>query len=65
MNTNITTEFFNVIIEESASVSVYLLNGIKLQGVIESFDDEAIILKGSSPQLIYRHAISSIVPNLK
>jgi host factor-I protein len=59
MNTNITTEFFNVIIEESASVSVYLLNGIKLQGVIESFDDEAIILKGSSPQLIYRHAISS------
>ena len=41
------------------------MNGIKLQGLIESYDEESIILKGNSPQLIFMHAISSIVPNYK
>jgi host factor-I protein len=41
------------------------MNGIKLQGFIESFDEESIVLKGNTPQLIFMHAISSIVPNYK
>jgi len=65
MTNKIRSEFFNEIISKSINVSVYLLNGIKLQGLIESYDEESIILKGNSPQLIFMHAISSIVPNYK
>jgi len=61
----ISNEFFDTLVINSVNVSVYLMNGIKLQGLIESFDDESIILKGNSPQLIFIHAISSIVPNYK
>ena len=65
MTNKIRSEFFNDIITNSINVSVYLMNGIKLQGLIESYDEESIILKGNSPQLIFMHAISSIVPNYK
>ncbi|MDA0670583.1 MAG: RNA chaperone Hfq [Proteobacteria bacterium] len=65
MTNKIRSEFFNEIISKSINVSVYLMNGIKLQGLIESYDEESIILKGNSPQLIFMHAISSIVPNYK
>ncbi|MFM1865748.1 MAG: RNA chaperone Hfq [Methylophilaceae bacterium] len=65
MTNKIRSEFFNEIITNSINVSVYLMNGIKLQGLIESYDEESIILKGNSPQLIFMHAISSIVPNYK
>ncbi len=65
MAKKISTEFFDSLVINSVNVSVYLMNGIKLQGLIESFDDESIVLKGNSPQLIFIHAISSIVPNYK
>ena len=65
MTNKIRSEFFNEIISKSINVSVYLMNGIKLQGLIESYDEETIILKANSPQLIFMHAISSIVPNYK
>ena len=65
MTNKIRSEFFNEIITNSINVSVYLMNCIKLQGLIESYDEESIILKGNSPQLIFMHAISSIVPNYK
>ena len=65
MTNKIRSEFFNEIISKSINVSVYLMNGIKLQGLIECYDEESIILKGNSPQLIFMHAISSIVPNYK
>ena len=65
MTNKIRSEFFNEIITNSINVSVYLMNGIKLQGLIESYDEESIILKGNSPQRIFMHAISSIVPNYK
>jgi host factor-I protein len=64
-NKNIRTNFFEELISSSTNVSVYLMNGIKLQGFIESFDEESIVLKGNTPQLIFMHAISSIVPNYK
>ncbi|MDA9221621.1 RNA chaperone Hfq [Methylophilaceae bacterium] len=65
MAKKISTEFFDTLVINSVNVSVYLMNGIKLQGLIESFDDESIVLKSNSPQLIFIHAISSIVPNYK
>jgi host factor-I protein len=43
-------------------VSVYLVNGIKLQGQIESFDQFVILLKNSVSQMVYKHAISTVVP---
>ena len=54
--------FLNKVIEENISVSIYLLNGIKLQGKVESFDQFVIVLKNTVNQMIYKHAISTIVP---
>ncbi len=55
-------EFLNQLRKEHVSVSIYLMNGIKLQGLIESFDQYAILLKNTVSQLVYKHAISTIVP---
>ena len=57
--------FLNKLIEENSSVSIYLLNGIKLQGNIHSCDQFVIVLNGQAPQLIYKHSISTIVPTKK
>ena len=65
MAKKISAEFFETLVSNSVNVSVYLMNGIKIKGLIDSFDEESIILKGNSPQLIFIHAISSIVPNYK
>ncbi|MDU5804815.1 MAG: RNA chaperone Hfq [Haemophilus parainfluenzae] len=43
-------------------VSIYLVNGIKLQGQIESFDQFVILLKNTVNQMVYKHAISTVVP---
>jgi host factor-I protein len=43
-------------------VSIYLVNGIKLQGQIESFDQFVILLKNTVSQMVYKHAISTVVP---
>ena len=55
-------KFLNQLRKEHVSVSIYLMNGIKLQGLIESFDQYAILLKNTVSQLVYKHAISTIVP---
>lgn len=57
--------FLSRLSEEKIPVSIYLLNGIKLQGSIDSFDQYVVVLSGSTPQLIYKHAISTIVPTQK
>ena len=54
--------FLNVLRREKITVSVFLVNGIKLQGLIESFDQYVILLKSNVVQLVYKHAISTIVP---
>ena len=54
--------FLNALRLEGVPVSIFLINGIKLQGTIESFDRFAVLLKNSVSQMIYKHAISSIVP---
>ena len=55
--------FLNILRKERVPVSIYLVNGIKLQGQIESFDQFVVLLKNSVSQMIYKHAISTIVPS--
>lgn len=55
--------FLNALRKERVPVSVYLVNGIKLQGQIESFDQFVVLLRNSVSQLVYKHAISTIVPS--
>lgn len=54
--------FLNTLRKERIPVSIYLVNGIKLQGQVESFDQFVVLLKNSVSQLVYKHAISTIVP---
>ena len=54
--------FLNALRKERIPVSIYLVNGIKLQGQVESFDQFVVLLKNSVSQLVYKHAISTIVP---
>lgn len=54
--------FLNVLRKERIPVSIYLVNGIKLQGQVESFDQFVVLLKNSVSQMIYKHAISTVVP---
>ncbi|MGS9159762.1 RNA chaperone Hfq, partial [Salmonella enterica subsp. enterica serovar Infantis] len=48
---------------ERVPFSIYLVNGIKLQGQIESFYQFVILLKNTVSQIVYKHAISTVVPS--
>ena len=54
--------FLNALRTEHIPVSIYLVNGIKLQGQIDSFDQYVILLKNTVTQMVYKHAISTVVP---
>jgi host factor-I protein len=54
--------FLNALRKERVPVSIFLVNGIKLQGQIDSFDQFVILLKNSVSQMVYKHAISTVVP---
>lgn len=54
--------FLNALRKEKVPVSIYLVNGIKLQGQIESFDQFVLLLRNTVSQMVYKHAISTIVP---
>ncbi|OUU78923.1 MAG: RNA chaperone Hfq [Gammaproteobacteria bacterium TMED78] len=54
--------FLNELRKNSIQVSIYLVNGIKLEGKIESFDQFVILLRNNINQIVYKHAISTVVP---
>lgn len=54
--------YLNKLRKDKIPVVVYLTNGIRLRGIIKGFDNFVVLLKGSNPQLIYKHAISTILP---
>ncbi|MGI9246315.1 MAG: RNA chaperone Hfq [Steroidobacteraceae bacterium] len=54
--------FLNALRKERIPVSIYLVNGIKLQGQIDSFDQFVVLLRNSVSQMVYKHAISTVVP---
>jgi host factor-I protein len=54
--------FLNQLQKEAINVSVFLVNGIKLHGIIDSYDDQVLMLKNTITQMVYKHAISTVVP---
>jgi host factor-I protein len=60
---NLQDLFLNLLRKEHVPVSMFLVNGIKLQGHIESFDQYVVMLRSTSTQLVYKHAISTVVPS--
>ncbi len=54
--------FLNLLRKEHVPVAIYLVNGIKLQGFVESFDQFVVLLRNNVSQMIYKHAISTVVP---
>ena len=55
--------FLNALRRERVPVAIYLVNGIKLQGTVESFDQFVVLLRNTVSQMVYKHAISTIVPS--
>lgn len=61
---NVQDVFLNKLRKEKLSVTVFLVNGVKLQGIVTWFDNFSILLRRDSHvQLVYKHAISTIMPN--
>jgi|TARA_B110000483_G_scaffold31573_1_gene38320 host factor-I protein len=60
---NLQDPFLNVLRKERVPVAIFLVNGIKLQGQVESFDQFVVLLKNTVSQMVYKHAISTIVPS--
>ena len=63
MPDNLQDKFLNKLRKDKIQVSIFLVNGIKLDGIIEAFDPYTILLKNKVTQSIYKHAISTIVPS--
>lgn len=59
---NLQDSFLNQLRKEKVPVVVYLINGVRLKGIIRGFDSFVVLLKEANEQLIYKHAISTIVP---
>ena len=55
--------FLHQLLTEAVPVSIFLVNGIKLHGVVDAFDHETIMLKSSITQMVYKHAVSTVVPS--
>jgi len=55
--------FLNSLRKDRVPVAIFLVNGIKLQGQIESFDQYVVMLKNATSQMVYKHAISTVVPS--
>ena len=56
-------EFLSKLADEKMPISIFLVNGIKLHGIVDKFDEHVIMLKNSVTQMVYKHAISTVVPS--
>lgn len=64
MSQNVQEDFLNDLRQNKISVTVFLVNGVKLQGIITWFDDFSLLLRRDGhTQLIYKHAVSTIMPS--
>jgi host factor-I protein len=59
---NLQDIFLNQMRKEKIPVTMYLINGARLTGMIKGFDNFVILLKQENQQLVYKHAISTIIP---
>lgn len=62
-NNSLQDTFLTELCKGKVPVSVFLVNGIKLHGVIDAFDNSTLMLKNSITQMVYKHAISTVVPS--
>lgn len=60
---NVQDQFLDILRKEKVQVSIFMVNGIKLQGVIEDFDQFILTLKNVTTQIVYKHAISTVMPS--
>ncbi|MEL6473117.1 MAG: RNA chaperone Hfq [Pseudomonadota bacterium] len=62
---NLQDAFLNAVRKNKTPLTVFLVNGVKLQGIVTWFDNFCILLRGEGrpPQLVYKHAVSTIAPN--
>ncbi len=60
---NVQDPYLNILRKERIPVSIFLVNGIKLQGTVDSFDQFVVMLKNVTTQVVYKHAISTILPS--
>ena len=60
---NIQDPFLNTLRKEKVPVTIFLVSGIKLQGVVGGFDNYCILLKNSVTQLVFKHAVSTVMPS--
>ncbi|MBQ8464996.1 MAG: RNA chaperone Hfq [Alphaproteobacteria bacterium] len=64
MSQNVQNTFLTELKNKEISVTVFLVNGVKLQGIITWFDDDTVLLRRDGfTQLIYKHSISTIMPS--
>lgn len=63
MSNLLQTRFLEALVTQAVPVSVFLVNGIKLHGVIDCYDEQVIMLKNAITQMVYKHAISTVVPS--
>jgi len=64
-NQNVQDVFLNHIRKQKIPVTVFLVNGVKLQGIVTWFDNFSVLLRRDAhSQLVYKHAISTIMPTL-
>lgn len=62
-NDTLQDEFLKELKKEKVPLSIFLVNGIKLHGVLDAFDQSTVMLKNSVTQMVFKHAISTIVPS--
>ena len=62
-NNQLQDSFLNALINEKMPVSIFLVNGIKLHGVVDKYDDHVVLLKNAVTQMVFKHAISTVVPS--
>ena len=55
--------FLNALRRQRVPVSIYLTNGIKLQGHVAAFDSYVILLKNNTKQMVFKHSIATVVPS--
>lgn len=64
MTNNAPTDFLTDIRDNKIAVTVFLINGVKLQGIITFFDEGSFLLRRDGhTQLVYKHAVSTIMPS--
>ena len=62
---NVQDEFLNHIRKQKTPVTIFLVNGVKLQGIVTWFDNFSMLLRRDGhTQLVYKHAISTVMPSM-